>query len=107
MTQLDPKQSSPDQPETVGLGEPPSASSVASLPVSLTAPSLVSPMSAAGVGGADAPMSFASAAVLLRRRVLDPPTHPGALANVDRFEVLRVVGTGGMGVVILARSPVG
>ena len=44
-------------------------------------------------------------ASLLRMRMLDPPARPGLLANVDRFEVLRLIGSGGMGFVLLARDP--
>src|SRR4051812_36311149 len=59
------------------------------------------PSVAAGV-----PMSFDPAAALLRERVLDAPSRPGAMAALDRYEVLGVVGAGGMGVVLLARHPV-
>jgi len=41
----------------------------------------------------------------LRARVLEPPARPGLLASLDRFEVLRLIGVGGMGVVVLARDP--
>jgi len=37
--------------------------------------------------------------------VLEPPARPGLLASLDRFEVLRLIGVGGMGVVVLARDP--
>lgn len=42
---------------------------------------------------------------LLRSGVLDPPPRPGVLAALDRFEILRLVGIGGMGLVFLARDP--
>ena len=37
-------------------------------------------------------------------RLLSPPTRPGLLASLGRFEVVRVLGGGGMGVVVLARD---
>src|ERR1700678_3221892 len=33
------------------------------------------------------------------------PTRPGILANFDDFEILRQIGAGGMGIVLLARNP--
>ncbi len=48
---------------------------------------------------------FADASAgLLRARVLDPPRQPGQLASLGRFDILRVIGSGGMGVVLLARD---
>lgn len=44
---------------------------------------------------------------LLRARALDAPPRPGLLAALDRFEVVELVGQGGMGLVLLARDPVG
>jgi serine/threonine protein kinase len=59
-------------------------------------------------GATDSPLLVSeyrdSIDVLLRARFLDPPSRPGLLACLDRFEVLRVVGVGGMGVVVLARE---
>ncbi len=43
-------------------------------------------------------------AELVGHRLLSPPNRPGLLASLARFEVLRVLGGGGMGVVLLARD---
>jgi sugar lactone lactonase YvrE len=43
-------------------------------------------------------------AELVGHRLLSPPTRPGLLATLARFEVIRVLGGGGMGVVLLARD---
>ncbi|MHB1036766.1 MAG: serine/threonine-protein kinase [Pirellulales bacterium] len=51
-------------------------------------------------------VSSGLASGLLRTRVLDPPPRLGLLANLDRFEVLKLLGIGGMGLVLLARDPV-
>ncbi len=50
-------------------------------------------------------MSFDSLAGLLHSRILDPPLHPGQLASLDRFEIIGIIGSGGMGIVFLARDP--
>jgi len=41
---------------------------------------------------------------LLRARVLEPPDRPGIAARLDRFEVLRLIGSGGMGVILLVQE---
>jgi hypothetical protein len=43
-------------------------------------------------------------AELIAHRMLKPPSRPGMLAAIDRFEVLRIIGGGGMGIVLLARD---
>jgi serine/threonine protein kinase/sugar lactone lactonase YvrE len=43
-------------------------------------------------------------AELVHHRLLAPPTRPGLLASLARYEVIRVLGGGGMGVVVLARD---
>ena len=42
---------------------------------------------------------------LIRDGTLAPPSLPGQIASLDRFEVLRLIGAGGMGLVFLARDP--
>jgi len=42
---------------------------------------------------------------LIRDGILAPPASPGQFAALDRFEVLRLIGAGGMGLVLLARDP--
>lgn len=44
-------------------------------------------------------------AALLSRGILDPPSRPGLAACIDRFEVLRAIGAGGMCIVLEARDP--
>src|SRR5437016_4548752 len=41
---------------------------------------------------------------LFDNSAFSPPTRPGILAVLDGFEVLRELGSGGMGVVLLARN---
>jgi serine/threonine protein kinase len=43
-------------------------------------------------------------AELVGHRLLSPPTRPGLLASLARYEVVRVLGGGGMGVVVFARD---
>jgi len=43
-------------------------------------------------------------AELVGHRLLSPPNRPGLLATLARYEVIRVLGGGGMGVVLLARD---
>jgi serine/threonine protein kinase/sugar lactone lactonase YvrE len=43
-------------------------------------------------------------AELVSQQMLSPPTRPGLLATLDRFEILRLLGGGGMGAVLLARD---
>jgi serine/threonine protein kinase/sugar lactone lactonase YvrE len=43
-------------------------------------------------------------AELVAQGMLAPPSRPGLLATLDHFEILRVLGAGGMGIVLLARD---
>jgi hypothetical protein len=43
---------------------------------------------------------------LIAQRMVTPPSRPGLLASLDQFEILRLLGGGGMGVVLLARDSV-
>lgn len=45
-------------------------------------------------------------AELIAQGMLSPPPRPGLLAVVDQYEILRVLGGGGMGIVLLARDSV-
>src|SRR4051812_15043778 len=42
---------------------------------------------------------------LMSDAVIAAPTSLGSIGNVGRYSVLRVIGAGGMGVVVLAREP--
>ena len=57
-------------------------------------------------GGFLPPVSAFSGPIaeLVGHGLLSPPNRPGLLASLDRFEILRVLGGGGMGVVLLARE---
>jgi len=44
-------------------------------------------------------------AELIAQRMLSAPLRPGVLALLDRFEILRELGRGGMGIVLLGRDP--
>ena len=41
---------------------------------------------------------------LIAQRMLVPPSRPGLLAALDHFDILRILGGGGMGIVLLARD---
>ncbi len=43
-------------------------------------------------------------AELIAQRMLQPPSRPGLLAILDQYEILRLLGAGGMGLVLLARD---
>src|SRR6185369_12552389 len=48
--------------------------------------------------------TFVPSAENFLRQSLNPPSRPGLLGNLDRYEVLRLIGAGGMGLVLLARD---
>jgi len=41
---------------------------------------------------------------LIHQRMLQPPSRPGLLAALDHYEIQRLIGAGGMGIVLLARD---
>ncbi len=53
-----------------------------------------------------APVSVIAGPVgeLIAQRMLSPPPRPGVLASLDHFEIIRVLGAGAMGIVLLARN---
>ncbi|MGH8024997.1 MAG: protein kinase domain-containing protein [Limisphaerales bacterium] len=53
-----------------------------------------------------APVSVLSGPVgeMIAQRMLLPPPRPGVLAMLDHFEIIRILGGGGMGIVLLARN---
>jgi len=51
-------------------------------------------------------VSFDPDQSMLRLGIIDPPVRPGLVGNLERFELLKRIGAGGMGVVYLARDSV-
>ena len=59
--------------------------------------------------GSDPPISAEKdlvTATMLESRMMDPPPRPGVVGRIGRFEVIRNLGVGGMGAVMLAREPI-
>ena len=57
-------------------------------------------------GGVALPLSSFQGPIgeLIAQRMLSAPSRPGILATLDRFDILRMLGQGGMGVVLLGRD---
>jgi hypothetical protein len=57
-------------------------------------------------GAGDLPASSFSgpAGELIAHELLSPPSHPGSIGRVDDYDVIRLIGRGGMGFVFLARN---
>src|SRR4051794_28793710 len=51
------------------------------------------------------PASVHAEAPLLHARAFGPPSAPGALGAVGRYSIVRILGTGGMGLVVEAQDP--
>ena len=49
-------------------------------------------------------MSGDAHAELIRARILEPPSHPGPIAQLGRYSIIRQIGAGGMGIVFLGRD---
>src|SRR3954469_10367856 len=51
------------------------------------------------------PASLHAEHSILTSGVLQPPSRPGTVGQIERFAVLQVLGAGGMGLVVQARDP--
>ena len=48
--------------------------------------------------------TFDPIGAMLRARILDPPDRPGIVGRLERFDVLELIGSGGMGVILLVQE---